>query len=246
MNVMETSFGLLFYLKKNKTENLSEVPIYLRITIDKNSCEISTKRKCRPEMWHSGAGRVNGKTDYAKSLNTYLDTLQQKVYEAKRRLIELDKVYTAEDIKNNILGRVKKKPKHMLLEVFRYHNEQIYALVDHEYAKNTSKRYNTALKHTKDFLAFRYQLDDIDITLLNYEFITEFEFWLKSVHKCNHNTTIKYLSNFRKIINRCVRNGWLIKDPFLGFSMVKKEVDRTALTEIELAEITSKTFLRID
>lgn len=85
-------------------------------------------------------------------------------------------------------------------------------------------------------------MDDIDIIKLNYEFITEYEFWLKSVHKCNHNSTIKYLSNFRKIINRCVRNGWLTKGPFFGFSMVKKEVDRTALTDYELAEIVGKQF----
>lgn len=242
MYVMESSFGLLFYLKKNKAESLNEVPIYLRITIDRNLCEISTKRKCKPDIWNSGVGRANGKTDYAKSLNAYLDTLQQKVYEAKRRLIELDKCYTAEDIKNSVLGREVKNPRHMLLEVFKYHNEQISALVNHEYSKSTLKRYVTSYRHTKNFLAFRYKLEDVDITKLTYEFITEYEFWLKSVHKCNHNSTIKYLSNFRKIINRCVRNGWLTKDPFYGFSMVKKEVDRTALTEYELTAMANKKF----
>lgn len=38
-------------------------------------------------------------------------------------------------------------------------------------------------------------------------------------------------------------NGWLQKDPFLGFKMPKREVERTALTEKELQEMTSKTFL---
>lgn len=242
MNVMETSFGLVFHLKKNKKENASELPVYLRITVDGKYCEISTKRNCNPDFWNSGTGRLHGKTDYAKSFNAYLDTLQQKVYEAKRRLIELDQNYSAEDIKNNVLGRVEKKSAHMLLEIFKYHNEQISALINHEYSKSTLKRYNTSLKHTKNFLRYRYKLDDIDITKLNYEFITEYEFWLKSVHKCNHNSTIKYLSNFRKIINRCVRNGWLSKDPFYGFSMVKKEVDRIALTEFELAAIANKKF----
>ncbi len=103
MNVMETSFGLVFHLKKNREENASELPVYLRITVDGSSCEISSKRKCKTEFWNSGSGRLHGKTDYSKSFNAYLDTLQQKVYEAKRRLIELDQNYSAEDIKNNIL-----------------------------------------------------------------------------------------------------------------------------------------------
>ena len=37
-----------------------------------------------------------------KLFNAYLDTLQQKVFEAKRKLIETDKELTAENIKNVI------------------------------------------------------------------------------------------------------------------------------------------------
>ena len=58
---------------------------YFRITVNGKVCEVSTKRKCKRKLWNSGAGRLHGKTDYAKSFNAYLDTLQQKVYEAKRR-----------------------------------------------------------------------------------------------------------------------------------------------------------------
>ena len=37
-----------------------------------------------------------------------------------------------------------------------------------------------------------------------------------------------------------MRNGWLQKDPFLGFIMSKKEVERTALTEYELEILSTK------
>ncbi len=53
---------------------------------------------------------------------------------------------------------------------------------------------------------------------------------------------MKYLSNFRKIVNKCIRNGWLMRDPFVGFNMAKREVDRTALTELELKAIAQKSF----
>jgi hypothetical protein len=82
----------------------------------------------------------------------------------------------------------------------------------------------------------------MEIAKLDFDFITEYEFWLKSVRKCDHNTTIKYLSNFKKIINRCLRNGWLQRDPFIGFKMGKKEVQRTALTEFELGALSVKKF----
>jgi hypothetical protein len=46
-------------------------------------------------------------------------------------------------------------------------------------------------------------------------------------------TPPKVLTNFRKVINRCVRNGWLPKDPFANFKMTLREVERIALTETE-------------
>lgn len=90
------------------------------------------------------------------------------------------------------------------------------------------------------FLNWKYKRSDIDITNITYSFIADFEFWLKSIKKCNHNTTIKYISNLRKIISLCIKNGWLIKDPFIGFKMTKKEVVREILTEDELQLLSSK------
>src|SRR4030095_10029525 len=59
---------------------------------------------------------------------------------------------------------------------------------------------------------------------------------------CSHNTTIKYIANFRKIVNRCIRYGWLGRDPFIGFKMSKKEVVPEFLTNYELQTIMTKRF----
>lgn len=111
---METSFELLFHLKKSKIFIEGELYIYMRITVDRQSVEISTKRKCKPENWNVDAGRLAGKSDFVKAYNAYLDTLQQKVFEAKRKLIETDKEVSAENIKNLLLGKDNVK-KYMLL-----------------------------------------------------------------------------------------------------------------------------------
>ena len=239
---MEKSFGLLFFLRKSKNYKEGEIPIYMRITVDGKSCEVSTKRKCDPEKWNAEANRLIGKSDSAKLFNTYLDTLQQKVFEAKRKLIEIDKPLTAENIKTLLLGKEIRQHKHMLMEIFMYHNDQMATLVNKDYSPATLERYRTSFRHTQSFLQWKYKITDIDITKLNFEFIAEYEFWLKSTRKCDHNSTMKYLSNFRKIVNRCLRNGWLSKDPFIGFKMTKKEVERTALTEIELQALIAKKF----
>ncbi len=239
---MEKSFGLLFYLKKPKNFKEGQRPVYLRITVNGISSEISTKRKCDYSDWNNTAGRMDGKTEFAKSLNSYLDVLQRKVYEARKNLAENDYSVTAENIKTLLLGKEISAHKYMLMEIFKHHNNQMAALVGIEYAPGTLERYTTSFNHTRSFLEWKYQVSDMDIAKLNYEFISEYEFWLKSVRKCEHNTTMKYLSNFRKIVKRCILNGWLQRDPFIGFKMAKREVDRHALTESELQEIAAKSF----
>lgn len=234
---MEKSFGLLFYLKKPKNFKEGQRPVYIRITVNGISSEICTKRKCDYSDWNNTAGRMDGKTEFAKSLNSYLDVLQRKVYEARKNLAENDYPVTAENIKTLLLGKEISVHKYMLMEVFKHHNDQMAALVGSEYAPGTLERYTTSFNHTRSFLEWKYQVSDIDIAKLNYEFISEYEFWLKSVRKCDHNTTMKYLSNFRKIVKRCLLNGWLQKDPFMGFKMSKREVERTALTDLELQKM---------
>ena len=241
--MMEQSFGLLFYLKKPKGYVQGEVPIYMRITVDGVPCELSMKRKCEPARWNQGAERASGNKEAIKNLNAFLETLHHKVYEIKTRLIEQNKVISAETIKNILSGKddIQVRPR-MVMEIFQHHNDQIAALVGKGYAPGTLERYITSFKHTRSFLEWKYKVADIDIRTLDYEFITEYEFWIKSVRNCDHNTTMKYLANFRKIVKRCLQNGWLTRDPFMGFSMAKKEVERHALSAEELQALGKKNY----
>ncbi len=186
------------------------------------------------------SGRGIGTKEDVKSLNAFLDTLQVKVHECRRKVIESNFEVSAELLVNMLRGQTE-KPK-MLLEVFQHHNDQVAELVGKEFSAGTLERYKTAKDHVCSFMQWKYGMTDIDIKKMDYEFVAEYAFWLKSKRNCNHNSTIKYISNFRKIVNICIRNGWLSKDPFLGFKMSKKEVDRVALTESELQAIANKKF----
>jgi len=239
---MDRSFGLFFFLKKPKGYRVGNRPVYIRITVNGNSSELSTKRECAPEKWNHSAGRLNGKGEVVNAFNAYLDTFQQQVYEAKRQLMEMDKPINCDNLKTLLTGKELQEEKYWVIKIFARHNKQITALVPREYAPGTLERYKTSLSHTKTFIWWKYKQEDIELNKLNYEFIEDYNFWLRSVRKCGHNSTIKYLSNFRKIIKRCLKRGWLDRDPFVGFNMAKKEVVRTALTNEELNTIASREF----
>lgn len=238
--MLEKSFGLMFFLKTTKNNKNSEKYIYARVTVDGDSREISTKRICEANKWNPGLGRAMGNKEDARQLNAFLDSFQMKILQAKMILMDINKEVTAENIKNTLLG--KSDDRKFILEVFQKHNEQLEALVGKDFAPGTLERYKTSLQHTRSFIQWKFGKDDIDIQSLNYEFISDYEFWLKTVRNCAHNTTVKYLANFKKIVLSCVKKGWLIRDPFLGYKMVKKEVLREVLDKEELDNIHQKRF----
>ena len=238
--MLEKSFGLLFFMRKPKNHKSGQLPIYLKITVNGEPKELSVKRKWYPAKWSSEAGRALGNKEEAKALNLYLNLLEQKVHDAKKSLMEANKPITAAAVKDILMGHGE-QPK-MILELFAYHNEQMKSLEGVEYAPGTVERYQTAYSHTESFIRWKYNAHDKDIRELDHEFIAEYAYWLKSVRRCNHNTTMKYLGNFKKIVLGCVKNRWLGGDPFANFKLTKRSVERTALTQAELKRIREKNF----
>lgn len=238
--MLETSFSILFYLKKPKGYSRGEVPVYMRITVNGARKEIGTKHSCEPDRWNSDAQRAKGTNELSKTINAYLDTLERKVHDARLKLLENIKPVTAEALVKILTGQ-EEKPL-MLLEIFEHHNVQMAALENTEYAPATVKRYDTTLEHTRAFIAWKYHLPDIEIKNLSFDFVSDMEFWLKSVRKCNHNSSIKYIGNMRKIVNYCLKTGWLQRDPFFGFKMAKREVVREFLSDDELQALAAKRF----
>ncbi|WP_245999691.1 site-specific integrase [Paraflavitalea soli] len=237
---MEHRISSLFYIRKIKMTRDKLAPIYIRITVNDQRIDHRIQRYIEVARWSAAAGRARGNSVEVRQLNTFLDTLTGKVLKLEREMVQDGQEITFEAFREKWMGN-QERPR-MLIEIFQHHNDQLAALIGKEFSAATLERYNTSRDHTKAFLQWKFGIGDIDIKRLNYEFVTDYEFWLKTQRNCNHNTAIKYISNFRKIINICIRRGWLLKDPFLGFKMTKREVERDFLTEDELQDISLKDF----
>jgi len=237
---MNKFFGLLFYLRRSKINTEGLVPVYLRITIDGARVEVSSKRYVNPAQWNTNRQKLTGAGEEVRTINAYLKTLEHEVFEVHRTMIEKKLPLTATNLKNILLGNTATPPNRMLLPIFEEHNRQIQALIGKEYSKSTHERYETSLKHTKDFLLWKYKVADIDIHSIDHEFIMSYDFYLRSERKCNNNSTVKYLKNFKKIILICIANGWLDKDPFVKYKPKVKEVKRDFLSTEELDTMASK------
>lgn len=237
---MNNAMHLSFQVKTSKKNEFGKAPIYARITINEVRTEFSIKRFIEPEKWINKAGIAKGNTEEIKNLNAHIIAVRTKLFQHYNRLLEADKTITAEAVKNSYFGVTEKSKT--ILEVFQYHNDQIKTLIDKDYSFGTYERYCTAYTHTKEFIEYKYNVSDFPIKQVNHEFITEYEYYLKAVCKCSHNTAIKYLTNFKKIMRICLGNGWIDKDPFINYRFHLNEVEREILHEHEIQTIADKEF----
>lgn len=237
---MRTQVNLLFYLKKRATYKSGPVAIYLRFTVEGQRAEVSTGKTCDPARWNGQAGRANGSKEDVRGLNMYLDTLQAKAQELHNVMTINDDEITAETLKNRFIGKVEKA--RTLVAVFEDHNAKMRSLVGQEYEKSTLQRYETCLKHTRDFMQWQYNVSDMLVKKINFAFLNDFEYYLRSVCECGNNSAIKYIKNLGKIIRICLGNGWLTVDPYLNYKPKQKPVHREVLTKEELQRIYKKKF----
>jgi site-specific recombinase XerD len=235
---MKAKVNLHFYAKSTKANAKGQFPIYVRLTVDGNRTEFSTKKFIEPSRWSSEASKVKGTTEEARSINSYLDVLKSRVLDIQMELIHKNQNLSIVNFKELLFGSEEKQ--RMLVPIFQDHNNKIKELVGKEYAPGTLERYTTSLKHTIDFLEWKYKISDVEISKINHAFITDYEFYLRSVRNCSNNTAVKYIKNFSKIIKICLANDWLDKNPFANYKAKVKEVERVYLTEDEIQTIINK------
>ena len=137
---MEKSLGILFFLRKPRPFRPGPWLVFLRITVDGISKELSLKRTWDKSKWKSNPGRATGKEEQAKALNTYLDIVLAKVYEARRTLIETGKTISAVAIRDIVSGAAERN--RMLFKVYQAHNDTVKALIGLECATTSGKNIN--------------------------------------------------------------------------------------------------------
>lgn len=233
------TYCLLFYAKKTKG-NSELSAVYIRITIDGKRKEISTGKTIKTTEWNSKAGKLFGNSSHAKSFNSFLESPRAKMFESYNYLLNNRKIITCEGLKNRFMGIDERKVT--LVEAFQDHNNQIKDLIGRGFAHGTWERYETSLRHTQQFMMWKYNISDIDVKEINPAFISDYEFFLRKVRNCANNSAVKYIKNFQKIINICLDNEWINKNPFSTYKSKIVTTDVRFITENELDKIKNKVF----
>lgn len=239
MNRQKSTFRISFYVRRTRPNKHGEVPVCVRITVNGQRADTTIHTSIRPELWDDKRGQASPRSALGKSVNLYLENVRARLIHVHRELEFEQQPFTAQQVLDLYLGR-KTSNRRTLLKLFREHNEKCRQLVGIDMAEATAGRYDTCLKHTLAFIRHTYRRDDIELERVDRRFIEDFGFFLKTSCGCSHNTTMKYLRNFKKIIHLALSRKWMEEDPFAGMRFKMQPVRREMPEKAEIDRILHK------
>jgi len=210
----------------------------MRVTIDGQRAEMSTKRFISPDRWITSKGTTRSKTDYEKGIDNYLKHLTNQIYLKQQELESKNREVTAKSLINAYLR--KDDEKRTILSLYTSHNRKLKMMVGKDVAFNTYKRHETSKKHLARFIKIRYKMSDFYIRDITPEFVDDYETYFRVERNCNNNTTVKYMRNFGKIIRIALKNEWITSNPLKNLKYRIEPVNREYLTWEELQKLESK------
>ena len=96
------TYSLLFYAKKTKSDPEFSA-VYLRITIDGNRKELSTGRRIKTSDWNCKTGKHAGRSSFANSFNSFLESLRTKMFESYSYLLNNRKKHHVRNADEQVL-----------------------------------------------------------------------------------------------------------------------------------------------
>ncbi len=242
MKTQNCTFGVIFYLKKQKTTSQGKAPICARVTVNGKRTEISIKRSIDVSGWDTKKGMARGSRQEVAELNRYLDRFKAKIIDTYQQMVLSGCTIDGPAIRDQVMGAGHSGPT--LVSLMDHHNKE----QESKLAYGTMKNYYTTQSYIRRFLKSRYQRTDIALSALNYTFISDFENYLRT-HKpkdhqrsLNNNGIMKHIERLRKMVNMAVTTDWLAKDPFAKFKIHFDRVERECLNSEELAKLENKQF----
>lgn len=229
---MATDFKLLFYIKKTEAKADGTCPIMGRISIGKTMAQFSTKQTTTVSLWDTRANRMSGKSTTAVAVNRALDKLSVSINSHYQKLIRLNGLATANEVKNAFQGVA--SAQHTLVKYYQNHNQEFFKRVGVNREKSTAEQYEISLNHLIRFLRKKYNVSDVPFTKLDLNFIEAYDFYLRVELKRKSNTILGIVRPLRKMIKLAIAEGIIYRDPFDGYTPERPKAEQKYLTREEL------------
>lgn len=235
---MRSTFNILFYINRQKIKKNGKCPIIGRITIDGKIVQYSTKEEIEPKFWNPKEGCCIGKGNDSKRINIRLEELKKEIVQNYHKDVERHGYVTADGVKNAIQGMGTDGVT--LLKEFSLMKEEIKNSIGITHAQKTYYRYGNAYNVIRDFLKYKYNVDDIEFSKVNKHFMEDFHFYLLTVRNFSTYTIQNYVRFLKHTIERAVNKEIIYRNPVRRFYADGRKSSRRWISREDLCTILAK------
>jgi site-specific recombinase XerD len=186
---------------------------------------------------------MKGNKAEARAINSWLDTLNTRAHSSRQDLYAAGKSFEAVHIHKLMQGEELDPPK-MLSEAWNYHTSQIAGLLGKDYTPGTLAKYKTVHSVLKKYIKLKHQRDDIRLDDIDYRFVRDFDYYLKTDYGVKINTAVQMVKKLRTVVKIAYEIGWVKRDPFIAYRVRHEEVHREYLSSGELQQLAARKFKR--
>jgi hypothetical protein len=174
---------ILFIIDKAKCNKLGLAPLRCRITYLGERKPFATGLFINSKNWDSGKQTAKPPNLDNDFINTQLSLIKNKINQAFLYLQVKDESFDVDDIYRQYKGETTAK-EYGLIEYYEMYLDRLKKLVGVEIKQQTWNKFSYIRDDVEEFIKYFYHKPDIKLKDLDFNFIIEFEYYLKTVN--NH------------------------------------------------------------
>ena len=237
----KNTFSVIFVIQKGKCRPDGKAPIVARITVNGEMVHFSTKMYIEPERWLPLEYKTKGQTHEEQVINSTLFDFHATIKRKYNDMIYRGEVITASKIKSSILCQDERSMTLIAL-CNKYIEDYEKLVLTQDYGQESFFRYKVCRNRLQEFLRDEFKVSDLPLQDINKRFLDKLYLWLRSAHRLNNNTAVKFIHRFASIYKMARDNGWVAADPFKQQKLHLDKVDRGYLTIEEVSRLYNKEF----
>ncbi|MCT3920029.1 site-specific integrase [Elizabethkingia anophelis] len=234
--------SILFLLRRNKINTKGLCPIECRITLDKERKPFSTGLFVNPKNWDAIQQKLKLSSEESNFINTELSLIKNKINQAFLFLQVKGEPFSASQVYDQFKGK-KLLLEYRLVEYYDIYLERLKKLIGIEIKQQTWDKFYYIRNDVEAFVKYYYQKGDIKLKDLDFNFISEFEYYLKTINKHKQITINKSLQRLKKVVKQAVIQKYIVSNPFEGHKPKKVYPTIVFLNQSELDKLDTHIFV---
>ncbi|WP_029034076.1 site-specific integrase [Salinimicrobium terrae] len=232
---------ITFLLQKGKTNKTGLAPLRCRVTLEKRVKQFSTGIFINPDHWSQEKQKVLDTGESYQTVNSQISLIKQKLVQAFLMLQIKGDFFDVDDVYKIYCGEDAKKEMGVIA-AYVEHNNYYKKLVGKDLKEVSWQKFENKKGHLKKFIQWKFQKKEVKLSSLKFQFIKDFEYYLRTEENMQQSTINKTLQRFKKMINFAVAHEYLDKNPFLMHKPKPAKKEVVFLTKDELSPLQNKEF----